>query len=240
MKKILNVQISKTTPEYDIIMRAQGIPRGIKPDEKTLKLIEDSISVYRKLSRPVGIIREISKDEFENIFKGEGMNEKYTPVEPIYRNSDDLALYAATIEEDICEEISRQFEIGEYALGSMLDAVASEGAEMTAQALEEIYRGHLINIKRFSPDHGILRFSPGYCGWHVSGQKKLFKSLRPEDIGIELNSSYLMQPLKSISGIIISGKKEFFSFDDSFSFCADCATHSCRERIKAIQKRERI
>ena len=141
-----------------------------------------------------------------------------------------------TIEEEICQEISRQFSIGEYALGSMIDTVASEGTEMTAQAVEDFYRGHLQAINRFDSGSGILRFSPGYCGWHISGQKKLFQSLHPEDIGIELNQSYLMRPIKSISGIIITGRNEIFRFDDSFSFCADCATHSCRERIEAIQR----
>lgn len=236
MRKIFNIPVIKVIPALNIIIRAQGIPAGIKPEERTLKLVEEAIAIFTKLAKPTGIIMELSKDEFDEIYPGEGQNASATPVEQIYKKSNDLALYAVTIEEEICEEISHQFSIGEYALGSMLDTVASEGTELTAQALEEIYKEHLTNINRFNGTYGILRFSPGYCGWHISGQKKLFKSLHPEDIGIELNSSFLMQPLKSISGVIISGKKEIFKFDDSFPFCVDCATHSCMERIEKIQK----
>jgi hypothetical protein len=79
-----------------------------------------------------------------------------------------------------------------------------------------------------------MRFSPGYCGWHVTGQKKLFAALHPEEIDITLTPSCLMKPLKSISGVIIAGDMEIFRFDDSFAFCAECSTHVCRERLATL------
>ncbi len=236
MRKIFNIPIDNATPSAEMVIRAQGIPRSVTPDERTVRLAQEAISVYRSMAKPTGVIMEVSIEEFEATYAGEGSNNSSSPIEPIFRQSGDLALFAVTIEEEICQEISRQFSIGEYALGSMIDTVASEGTEMTAQAVEDFYRGHLQAINRFDSGSGILRFSPGYCGWHISGQKKLFQSLHPEDISIELNQSYLMRPIKSISGIIITGRNEIFRFDDSFSFCADCATHSCRERIEAIQR----
>jgi hypothetical protein len=236
MRKIFNIPVDSATPGIDVVIRAQGIPRSVTPDDRTVIIAKEAVEIYRTMANPIGIIMELSKEEFEDVYAGEGMNESDSPVKPIFGKSDDLALFAATVEEEVCEEISHQFSIGEYALGSMLDATASEGAEMTAQYIENIYRSRLQSITRFNTGCGILRFSPGYCGWHISGQKKLFQTLHPEDIGIELNPSYLMLPIKSISGVIISGKKEIFEFDDTFSFCADCATHSCRERIEAIKQ----
>lgn len=54
--------------------------------------------------------------------------------------------------------------------------------------------------------HHTNRFSPGYCGWQVSEQKKLF-GLMPKDIcGIRLTESAMMYPVKSISGITGIGK----------------------------------
>jgi hypothetical protein len=79
-----------------------------------------------------------------------------------------------------------------------------------------------------------MRFSPGYCGWHVSGQKKLFAALEPEEIGITLTPSCLMKPLKSISGVIIAGDVDIFQFEDAFAFCGECSTHVCRERLAAL------
>ena len=80
----------------------------------------------------------------------------------------------------------------------------------------------------------MLRFSPGYCGWHVSGQKRLFAELKPQKIDLTLRESCLMQPLKSISGVLVAGPKIIFDIDDTYPFCAACKTHSCRDRYQAL------
>jgi hypothetical protein len=46
------------------------------------------------------------------------------------------------------------------------------------------------------------RYSPGYCEWHVSEQQKLFSLLPRGFCGVTLTESSLMQPIKSISGVI--------------------------------------
>jgi len=234
MRKILNISIDSVVPDFSAVLKLQGFPDGIKPDERLLKLIGKAILAYKQKAIPMGIIMEVQKEEFEEIFIGEGRNELGSPVKPIFYKSDDLALFAVTIDEDVCEEITKSFQLNDFVHGSLLDSVASEGTEMAAQELEDYYKQHLTKIGRFNSNNGILRFSPGYCGWHISSQRKLFQYLKPEDIGITLNDSFLMQPIKSISGVIISGKKEIFEFEDTFSFCRDCATNICKERIKSM------
>ncbi len=236
MRKIYNISTEQVIPSIEAVLLGQGIPRSSKPDERTIKLTEEAISVYRQLVKPVAILMEISKNDFESVFVGEGRNEIDSPINPIYLSSDCLALFAVTVGKEVCSEISERFNNNDFALGSMLDSAASEGTEMTAQAIEDIYRQYLIETGKFNSDSGILRFSPGYCGWHISAQRKLFQTLRPEEIRITLNDSFLMQPLKSISGVIIFGKKEIFDFDDNFSFCIDCSTHTCRDRVQAVNK----
>jgi hypothetical protein len=83
-----------------------------------------------------------------------------------------------------------------------------------------------------------LRYSPGYCGWHISGQKRLFERLNPAEIGITLNSSFLMQPLKSISGVIVSAERKYHLIKSDYPFCAVCPHRSCRERINLLLNRE--
>jgi hypothetical protein len=233
---ILQVPVHDVLPSMGAILEGQGIPRWVHPDERTLRLAQDALSLYIEAASPVGAVMEISREQFTVVFDGEGRNDDASPVGPIFRASDDLALFAVTLGEKMSQEISRKFENHDFALGTMLDAAASEGAEMAALVLENSYRRHLLESGRFDRRHGTLRFSPGYCGWHISAQKELFQTLEPDKIGITLNESYLMTPIKSISGVIISGRKSIFDFEDVFSFCRDCATHSCRERVRALSE----
>jgi hypothetical protein len=50
------------------------------------------------------------------------------------------------------------------------------------------------------------RYSPGYCGWDVNEQKKIFEFFPKDVCGITLTESALMLPMKSISGIVGIGK----------------------------------
>lgn len=236
MKKVLTFPVEEVTPSVETILKAQGISDNSTVDDRILRLAEKAISAYEKLAKPIGITMDISKSDFENVFIGEGNNENDAPLGSIYDSSEHLALFAVTIGNQICSEISALFEANDFAAGSMLDSAASEGAEKTAEALELSYRESLSEKGGYDSSIGIMRFSPGYCGWHISAQKKLFELLRPGEIGIELNDSCLMIPIKSVSGVIVTGKKESFVFDDAFDFCAECDDRSCQDRIKTMME----
>jgi hypothetical protein len=198
------------------------------------KLVDGAFVAFKDLSEPKGLIETVSIDEFELIYPGEGLNEPKTPLAQIYPRATQLALFAVTLGPAVSSRIEELFRLNDYALGYVLDAVASAGAEKTADELEEWFGGRLTRSGSSDPATGHLRYSPGYCGWHISGQKKLFAHLGPEDIGIVLNDSFLMQPLKSISGVLVLGKKEIHLFDNNYRFCSECTTNSCRERLKLV------
>ena len=236
MQEIVSISIENVVPSLRAVLEGQGIPHPRQTDERTNRLAEEALSLFRAKAAPSGIVKEVSQSEFRTVFEGAGLNDDESPVKPIFQASEHLALYAVTLGESICAEIAQLFRVHEFALASMLDSAASEGAERTAEAVENTYLARLRDAQAFDSGRGILRYSPGYCGWHISAQRKLFDILRPQRIGIALNESYLMQPIKSISGVIISGEKKIFDFDDSFSFCRDCATHECRVRIQSVMK----
>ncbi len=236
MRKVATIPVETVTPAVGDILRAQGIPDSKTAESRAEEIAHEALALYRETAVPVFIIEEISKADFQNIFRGEGNNSGESPVQPISLAADRLSLFAATVGQNICLMIAQLFRTNDFALGAMLDAAASEGAEMVAQSLERHYRGYLRESHAIDGRSGTLRFSPGYCGWDITGQKKLFGRLRPAEAGITLNESCLMTPLKSISGVIISGRKEIFEFDDTFSFCRDCADHSCRERFQSLRE----
>ncbi len=234
MREIIEIATNDAKPNKDVVLEMQGIPSDTEPPSKIAKLFESAMGLFTESSQPVGIISEISIPEFEVVYNGESLNEERTPLEEIFKRADSLALFAITVGEKVIEKISGLFKSNEFALGSMLDSVASAGAEKTADIVEKHFFDLLIKKRNATSSTKILRYSPGYCGWHVSGQKKLFAYLRPEDIGITLLDSFLMKPLKSISGVLVAGKKEIHIFEDSYPFCSECKTHSCHKRIRQL------
>ncbi|TET79623.1 MAG: hypothetical protein E3J41_01355 [Candidatus Cloacimonadota bacterium] len=234
MREIIEISNGDITAEKDKVLMNQGISLKDELPEKVITLLGKAMDIFITFSHPVGIISDISISEFDTVYKGEGLNEKDTPVDEIFREADNLALFAVTIGEKVSKKIDELFKKNEFALGSMLDSTASAGADKAADIVENRFLNLLLKDGEATPSTGILRYSPGYCGWHISGQKKLFEFIHPEEIGITLLDSFLMKPLKSVSGVIVAGKKEIHNFEDSYPFCSQCKTHSCRERIRAL------
>lgn len=234
MREIFEIKVNDIKLDRDAVLKTQGISTDRELSQKVGALFNRAIRLFFEFSHPKGIISEISIPEFEVVYLGEGLNEKRTPLDEIFRKSGNLALFAVTIGEKLCQKINELFKSNEFALGSILDSVASDGTERAADIVENRFSELLSKSDEIIPSIGILRYSPGYCGWHMSGQKKLFEFLQSEDIGITLLDSYLMKPLKSISGVIVAGDREIHNFEDSYPFCNQCLTHSCRNRIKEL------
>ncbi len=234
MREIIEISVNDVKPDRDDVLKMQGIPPGNSLSEKVETLLKRAMDLFLEFAQPVAIVSDISIPEFAEVYSGEGLNEKKTPLDEIFKKADSLALFALTIGEKVSQKIDELFAANEFALGSMLDSVASAGTDKTADSVDEYFLNQLSEKGRITPFTGMLRYSPGYCGWHTSGQKKLFGFLHPEDIGITLLDSFLMKPLKSISGVMVVGKKEIHIFDDSYPFCSECRSHSCRDRIRAL------
>jgi hypothetical protein len=181
----------------------------------------------------VGIVVDISLDEFAAVYRGEGRNAPQTPLEEIFPRATRLALFAVTLGEPICSRIAALFAGRDFALASMLDAAASVATERAGDVLERLFQDRLLADPATAGQH-LLRYSPGYCGWHLSGQKALFELLKPREIGVSLRESYLMEPLKSMTGVIVSGEGRIHLFRPDYPFCEACVTHSCRPRMRAI------
>ena len=69
-------------------------------------------------------------------------------------------------------------------------------------------------------------YSPGYCGWKLTEQHKLFSLLPSSPCGITLTDSCLMLPIKSTSGIIALGGK----IERKAYACKICNYKSCYKR----------
>ena len=209
MSNIIEFEINGIQPEKGVVFKEFGIPKINLVSEKIQNLYSEAIKVFRETSKPIVIYSEISKEEFENIFNGEGNNSVETPVEQIFPKADNLILFTLTMGKEVSEKIEALFKENDFALGSMLDNIASLATDNAVRNLEEftirlrsastgqaknteIHRENLLN----------LAYSPGYCGWDITVQKRIFEYLEPQKIGIKLNESSLMSPVKSVTGIL--------------------------------------
>lgn len=224
--------------DRDAVFRGQGMTEKTKITRTVMALFENALAIFREKALPAAVIEEVNIEQFVEIYRGEGVNDAPSVVELIAPKARALMLFALTSGSSITEEIKRLFDKKEVALGYMLDVVASEGTEAAAEKLTRSCADEFLKAGKFYAGDAILRYSPGYCGWHVSGQKKLLSFLNASEIGISLNESYLMNPEKSISGVMISGDKKIHSFKNNFSFCNACTHKSCRVRIQSLGKRK--
>ena len=218
------------------ILRSQGIPDKAELSENFEKIYGEAIDLFRELSEPKGIIAGITASLFEEVFRGEGLNEKENPVEEIYRKSSYLALFAVTLGSVLSEKVTELFDNGDYAIGYMLDSVSSYAADKLANQASRLLQSELAGTEPAASPWRVLCYCPGYCGWHISGQKKLFEALRPEEIGITLNESCLMSPMKSVSGVLIAGPGEIHEFVNSYPFCNTCTARTCIERMRNLKQ----
>ena len=56
----------------------------------------------------------------------------------------------------------------------------------------------------------------------------------PERIGVSQRDSFVMEPLKSVSGVLIAGPGEPHDLPTDYLCCGECETQGCRERLRAL------
>ena len=115
------------------------------------------------------------------------------------QGSEAYALFVATSGTEYEAFQQRLLKEGDMVRVFVADALGSVIAEKTADRMEETLQQSIDKLGW----HRTNRFSPGYCGWHVSQQQLLFPLFGvKEPCGIQLTDSSLMVPIKSVSGII--------------------------------------
>lgn len=117
-----------------------------------------------------------------------------------------LVLYVVTIGKELDQQVkSWSGESGDIYKAYILNAIGAGFTDAVAYDLQlylsDLHRNHLEGTE-------LLRISPGYGDWKLSDQRVIFNVLTPpETIGVSLNESFLMNPLKSTSGLMGPAKR---------------------------------
>jgi len=141
------------------------------------------------------------------------------------KGSEAYALFIATAGMEFETWQQQLKQDGDMVRMFIADALGSVIAEHCADQMEQALQASIDKLGW----HHTNRFSPGYCGWHVSQQQLLFPLFNGTTCGVQLTDSSLMVPIKSVSGIIGLGK-EVRRLDYT---CGLCDLKQCYKRKKA-------
>lgn len=234
---ILEFSPTDLAPDRTAVLGHLGIPKGVALAPRIERIYADAADLLAARVSPAGVLADVNPDDFWEIYQGEGRNAPDGPVSDIFPRAEHLAVFAVTLGEQIGTALGECFAGGDFALAYTLDAMASVAADELAELAEQRYAARLRERGWTTPDGAALRYSPGYCGWNVTGQKRLFAYLQPATIGLTLTESCVMQPLKSVSGALIAGPKAIHRFPPTYDFCEQCEDRTCRERLRALYAR---
>lgn len=179
------------TPED--IYEAMGY-HGARPDDATLHETQVILDDVRHWLRPQFcflVVQQLPTFEIGNI------------IERQLRGSEAYTLFICTSGAEYEAYQQRLKAEDDMVRVFIADALGSVIAEKTADQMELAVQE---NINKLGWHH-TNRFSPGYCGWHVSQQQLLFPLFEGNTCGVTLTDSSLMVPIKSVSGIMGIGKE---------------------------------
>ena len=215
-QKTLTYEELQITPAD--IFEAMGY-HGAKPDEATQTETLAIIGDVRKWLRPqfcFFVTRDLAAFDMGKIILRQ------------LRGSEAYALFICTSGVDFEAYQQRLKQEGDMVRVFIADALGSVIAEKCADKMEENLQESIDKLSW----HHTNRFSPGYCGWHVSQQQLLFPLFEGKTCGVELTESSLMVPIKSVSGIIGVGK-EVRKLDYT---CGLCHFEKCYKRKLKLAK----
>ncbi len=142
----------------------------------------------------------------------------------LLKGSERFCLFTATAGTLFQDFQNETKEKGDILRTFILDIIGTCIAEKTGDVMEKLLE------KEIAGNRHTHRFSPGYCGWHLTEQRQIFRLLGGNPSGISLSESCLMTPVKSISGIIGIGKE----VNEKQYGCNFCELETCYKRKKQI------
>ncbi|HHU99048.1 MAG TPA: vitamin B12 dependent-methionine synthase activation domain-containing protein [Bacteroidales bacterium] len=206
----LSYRYSELLPSVDALAGVMGYLPGTAPEPVTdlIAGLSEELMTTGEARAEYTIFDHVKLDPLSKTVEVEGV---VFHVKPIVfsqiKNAESVALFICTAGSEVDELSRKSMKEGDLLRGYVYDVIGSEVAEGAADRMQE-------SMKTAVASSGMSitnRFSPGYCGWDVAEQHKLFTFFRENYCGITLTDSALMNPVKSVSGMIGIGSRVKYS-----------------------------
>lgn len=206
----------------------EGEDRGL-----VTALIEEILTECHEISNIEAEYRVFNDVGFDNETKSVTINNVRFQVKKIVfgqlKKSDSVALFLCTAGAEIGRRSKEAMHERDLLKGYIYDVVGSEIVEAASDLMQaDLERNMLVTGKKITN-----RYSPGYCGWDVVEQHNLFALLPENFCNVKLTASALMDPVKSVSGIIGIGENvKSNPYTCNMCDLNDCVYRGVREKAK--------
>lgn len=214
------------------VERAMGYKEG-ESDEVLADLIEIALNEAGSVCKIKAEFRIFRQVSFSGEDKTVRIEEEVFNLKKIVfsqiRKSEAVAVFLATAGDRLGIMSRLAMKEGDLLKGYIYDIIGSEVADGAAGLMQD----ELGKTVKAGGEKITNRYSPGYCGWDVAEQHKLFRLMPSNFCGISLNDSALMSPEKSVSGFIGIGREVRFN-DYTCGLCdmEDCIYRHIRKTRK--------
>lgn len=226
MKILKDINPEITT---ESICRLLGYGKSKKLSRQILTKIKTSVDNYHHLIKPKVLYTEKAIKKIENgsvILKG-NISFKSRRMSGALEKSNRVAVFLTTIGKSLDSKINELMKQKKLTEAYIFDAIGSVAAEETVEKFQKRFDA----VAEKNKERTTLRFSPGYCDWKIQEQKKIFQIIDNTLIDVELNSSCLMKPRKSVSGIFGIGNIKDIGKNNT-NPCKSCGLKNCIARRK--------
>ncbi len=193
------------------VRRYLGYPRDRRPRPRVARRFDEIWQEGHALVRPRGACRLVD---------GEQVAATGMP-----RSTARVVVAVCTVGAALEDESRRRGDRGEVLDAMLLDAFGSAAAESAADALN----GMICLWAHQQGLHPAPRVSPGYGRWGVEAQADLLGLLPGADVGIELTSTLMLVPHKSVSFAVRFPEKKPSAISRAHK-CKHCGLLDCPYR----------
>lgn len=212
----------------EVLWRFEGSAMGKEqPSNAAQKLATSLLPQAVKLIKPVAYVGFFPVKGFykRRLELENGLTLTGGFVSHILGEAQEIAVLVCTIGQALEEHAKECFDKGQPARGYILDGL---GTVALGNLAEDARRNIEVQVNQRGLQTS-MPISPGHADWALSEQQVLFQMVPTRDTGVILNSSFLMQPRKSITMVVGLGKKMITHAEGSqCEYCALAKTCTYR------------
>lgn len=211
------------------VLRYLGYPAGVEPSATLRTMLDEWIPEAANRAEPRATYWVLPVKQLESrrltVQAADGHDVEFQgAIGEFLAAAECVAVFIATAGPAVEQLASELMQSGDPLAGMIANAVGAERAEAAEAVVIDELRTSGLPFD-FAPT---LPYSPGYCGMALTEQRTLFGLFEGCDTHVTLTESYLMRPLKSVSGLIGLGQRE--RVQAFGSPCDRCELYNCSMR----------